>query len=162
MGNPERKESLGAGMTGGQGALPYFNAFMIPFMKGKDKEDFYKTPAMPSDIRALAERRKREEQEKLEKADEAGRNLGVAFSTGTKSRRVGATSAKTDELNTLSPTSGESADPTKPATNPDPPRSDDPPKVIAVPTPARKPDTPPEPPKSEGVKRKGKKGDGEN
>jgi penicillin-binding protein 1A len=164
MGNPERKESLGAGMTGGHGALPYFNAFMIPFMKGKERESFYQTPPMPSDIRALAERRKREEQEKLEKADEAGRNLGVAFSTGTKSRRVGASSTKTDELNTLPPTSGELTDSTKPATNPETPRGDDlpKPKVITVPTPARKPDTPPETPKSEGTKRKGKKGDGEN
>lgn len=164
MGNPLRKENLGNSMTGGHGALPYFNAFMIPFMKGKPRDKFYDTPAMPSDIRALAERRKREEQEKLEKADEAGRTLGVSFSTGTRSRRVGVTSTKTDELNTLPPTSSELPDPTKPATNPDLPRSDDPPKpkVVTVPTPARKPESPPETPKSEGTKRKGKKGDGEN
>ena len=162
MGNPERKESLGKGMTGGGGALPYFNAFMIPFMKGKEKEKFYETPPMPSDIKALAERRKREEQEKLEKADEAGRNLGVSFTPGTRSRRVGTSSTKTDELNAAPPTTSGLPDTTKPAINPDPPRNDDPPKVITVPTPARKPDTPPEPPKSEGTKRKGKKGDGEN
>jgi penicillin-binding protein 1A len=164
MGNPERKESLGARMTGGVGALPYFNAFMIPFMKDKEKESFYQTPPMPSDIRALAERRKREEREKLEKADEAGKNLGISFTPSTRSRRVGASSTKSDELNTLPTTSSESPDATKPATNPDPPRNDDPPKpkVITVPTPARKPDAPPEPPKSEGTKRKGKKGDGEN
>ena len=27
-------------MTGGHGALPYFNAFMIPFMKDKEKRHF--------------------------------------------------------------------------------------------------------------------------
>ena len=164
MGNPLKKENLGNSMTGGHGALPYFNAFMIPFMKGKPRDKFYETPAMPSDIRALAERRKREEQEKLEKADEAGRNLGISFAPGTRSRRVGASSKPNTELDTLPPTSGELPDPTKPATNPDPPRGDDPPKpkVITVPTPARKPDTPPETPKVEGTKRKGKKGDGEN
>ena len=62
-------------MTGGHGALPYFNAFMIPFMKDKPKEQFFKTPPIPSDIKSLAEQRKREEQEKLEKADEIGRRL---------------------------------------------------------------------------------------
>ena len=165
MGNPERKESLGAGMTGGKGALPYFNAFMIPFMKGKPRERFYTTPPMPPDIRALAERRKREEQEKLEKADEAGRNLGVSFSTGTKSRRVGATSpstATTTDLNTLPTTPSELPDATKPPAKPETPRNDEPPKVITVPPPPRKPEPEPEKPKSEGTKRKGKKGDGEN
>ncbi len=165
MGNPERKESLGAGMTGGHGALPFFNAFMIPFMKGKPKESFYTTPPMPSDIKALAERRKREEQEKLEKADEAGRNLGVSFSTGTKSRRVGASSSTTTttgDLNTVPPTTGDLPDAPKPPVKPETPRNDDPPKVITVLPPTRKPETAPEKPKSEGTKRKGKKGDGEN
>ena len=46
MGNPLRKESLGSGMTGGHGALPYFNAFMIPFMKGKPVDRF---PARSAD-----------------------------------------------------------------------------------------------------------------
>ena len=31
MGNPEKKENLGSYMTGGHGALPYFNAFMQRF-----------------------------------------------------------------------------------------------------------------------------------
>lgn len=166
MGNPERKESLGAGMTGGHGALPYFNAFMIPFMKDKPKDKFYETPPMPSDIKALAERRKREEQEKLEKADEAGRNLGVSFNTGTKPRRVGTASASstTDDVDSLPTTPSAPAAPSNPEGSPVAPRSEEPPKpkVITVPTPARKPDAPPEPPKTEGTKRKGKKGDGEN
>lgn len=66
MGNPERKETLGRGMTGGQGALPYFNGFMSQFMKDKPRESFAEAPPMPADIKALAEQRKREEQEKME------------------------------------------------------------------------------------------------
>ena len=73
MGNPLRKETLGAGMTGGHGAVPYFNAFMIPFMKDKPRETFPDPPPMPSDIKALAERNKREELEKLSEADAKGR-----------------------------------------------------------------------------------------
>lgn len=161
MGNPLKKENLGNSMTGGHGALPYFNAFMIPFMKGKPKDSFYDTPAMPSDIKALAERRKREEQEKLEKADEAGRNLGVSFSTGTKSRRVGATSTSNEGTDVLPPTSGELPDAPKPEVKIAPSHTEEPKKVTTVPEP-RKPEPVPEKPKSEGTKRKGKKGDGEN
>ena len=75
MGNPKRKESLGAGMTGGGGALPYFNAFMNPFMKDKPRESFPGVPSMPSDIRVLMERNKREEREKLARADLAAAKL---------------------------------------------------------------------------------------
>lgn len=162
MGNPERKVNLGNSMTGGHGAMPYFNAFMIPFMKGKPKDSFYDTPPMPSDIKALAERRKREEQEKLEKADEAGRTLGVSFSTGTKPRRVGAASTNNSDPENLPPTSGELPD-SKVEIKPTQPRPEEPtkPKVTTVPE-TRKPEPPPEKPKIEGTKRKGKKGDGEN
>ena len=45
MGNPQRKENLGEGMTGGHGALPYFNAFMNLFMKGKPTRSFPKPAA---------------------------------------------------------------------------------------------------------------------
>jgi len=79
MGNPERKESLGANMTGGHGAVPYFNAFMVPFMKDKPHESFQGPPPMPSDVKALQEQRKREELEKLEKAEAAGKNLDVGY-----------------------------------------------------------------------------------
>lgn len=51
MGNPTRKVSLGAGLTGGGGALPYFNDFMGQFMKGKKIEAFPKVPEMPADIK---------------------------------------------------------------------------------------------------------------
>ncbi|MEP6924511.1 MAG: PBP1A family penicillin-binding protein [Pyrinomonadaceae bacterium] len=66
MGNPLRKESLGSGMTGGHGAVPYFTAFMNVFMKDKPKDQFYKTPPMPKDIEALKEQRQREDLEKGE------------------------------------------------------------------------------------------------
>ena len=79
MGNPLKKENLGSGMTGGRGALPYFNAFMGEFMKDKPKDKFYETPPMTSDIKALAEQRKRDELEKLERDAEAGRRLGVNY-----------------------------------------------------------------------------------
>jgi penicillin-binding protein 1A len=165
MGNPLKKENLGDSMTGGHGALPYFNAFMIPFMKGKEKESFYKTPPIPAEIKALAEQRKREEQEKLEKADEAGRNLGVSFNTGTRPRRTQPTVATDPEAPTPSSSTDSSTEPVKPEINIKPavpPRNDDPPKPAVTNTPARKPEPPAEKPKSEGAKRKGKKGDGEN
>jgi penicillin-binding protein 1A len=163
MGNPERKESLGSGMTGGKGALPYFNAFMIPFMKGKQKEKFYETPPMPADIKRNAELRKREEQEKLEKADEAGRKLGMSFNTGTKSRRNKPGTITGGEESTT--TSTEPSDITKPDTTVKPivpPKNEDVPKPVISNPPQRKPEPPAEKPKSEGEKRKGKKGDGEN
>jgi len=162
MGNPLRKESLGKGMTGGQGALPYFNAFMIPFMKDKEKEKFYETPPIPSDIKSLIEQRKREEQEKLEKADEAGRTLGVSFNTGTRSRSKTADSLLTggESPTTLTPT--DTTETVKPAETVKPPVSDDPPKPVTTITPTRQPEPPTEKPNVEGAKRKGKKGDGEN
>ncbi len=162
MGNPLRKESLGAGMTGGRGALPYFNAFMIPFMKDKPEDSFFKTPAMPAEIKALTEQRKREEQEKLEKADEAGRTLGVSFNTGTKARKNTRNIAPDTEVPTISTDPIEAVVPDiniKPSATP---RIDDAPKPPTSNTPSRKPDTPAEKPGSEGEKRKGKKGDGEN
>ncbi len=162
MGNPLKKENLGNNMTGGHGALPYFNAFMIPFMKDKPKDSFYETPPMPPDIKALSDRREREEQEKLEKADEAGRTLGVSFNTGTRARRdTSATGG--DDINPLPPTSSELPDPPKIDIKPTVPRGEEPlkPKVITVPEPPRKTEPPPEKPKSEGTKRKGKKGEGE-
>ncbi|MDQ3062081.1 MAG: PBP1A family penicillin-binding protein [Acidobacteriota bacterium] len=163
MGNPERKESLGSGMTGGKGALPYFNAFMIPFMKGKEKEKFYETPPMPADIKRNAELRKREEQEKLEKADEAGRKLGVSFNTGTKIRKNNPGTITGGEESMT--TSTESSDITKPDTPVKPTvpvQNEDVPKPVTSNPPPRKPEPPAEKPKSEGEKRKGKKGDGEN
>jgi penicillin-binding protein 1A len=162
MGNPTKKESLGKGMTGGQGALPYFNAFMIPFMKDKPKEKFYETPPIPSDIKSLIAQRQREEQEKLEKADEAGRTLGVSFNTGTRTRSrrsesilTGGESPSTLTAPTDSPDTSKPVEPVKPVVE------DKSPQPVTVSTP-RRAEPPPEKPQVEGVKRKGKKGDGEN
>jgi len=60
MGYPERKRNLGAGMTGGVGALPYFIEFMRDFLKDKPKEDFPKAPAMPEDMKEMFRQRQRE------------------------------------------------------------------------------------------------------
>jgi len=166
MGNPLRKESLGRGMTGGHGALPYFNAFMIPFMKDKPKENFFKTPPIPSDIRALAEQRKREEQEKLEKAEEAGRTLGVSFNSGAKTRGKSSSSLITGGEDSITPptpiVTPAAAETTKPVETAKPPVKDDSPKPSVPTAQPRKPEPPPEKPNPEGVKRKGKKGDGDN
>ncbi|MGI8788748.1 MAG: PBP1A family penicillin-binding protein [Pyrinomonadaceae bacterium] len=158
MGNPLKKTNLGNSMTGGHGALPYFNAFMIPFMKDKPKDKFYETPPMPSEIKALAEQRKREELEKLEKADEEGRTSGASYSTVKPRKDSDSTITPTDNP-TAPDSSGENKTvDIKPAATP----HEEPPKPIIVPTPAKKTEPPPEKPKSEGTKRKGKKGEGEN
>lgn len=150
MGNPERKENLGGGMTGGHGALPYFNAFMNPFMKGKPRETFPSAPSMPSDIRALMERNKREELEKLEKADQAAIKSGAL---------ADANADKTDDATTdaggTDATGGDkpqvNIEPAKPRLpQPEPPKA-------PVKEPERKTEPPAQP---EGSKRKGKKGDG--
>jgi penicillin-binding protein 1A len=60
MGNPTRKTSLGAGMTGGGGALPYFNSFMSQFMKDKKIDSFPKVPEMPADIKRENSLRRRD------------------------------------------------------------------------------------------------------
>jgi len=172
MGNPEKKENLGNSMTGAHGALPYFNAFMNEFMKGKEREKFYDTPAMPSDIKALVEQRKREEQEKLEKADEEARKLGINYVSQTKSRKnSGGTSSTSDETSDDGGTLTDTIEPTNTDNNSKPnattPRAvEEPPKFntkpVTAPTPSKKPEPAVEKPKDEGTKRKGKKGDGEN
>jgi penicillin-binding protein 1A len=60
MGYPGRKKSLGNGMTGGVGALPFFIDFMKDFLKDKPKEDFPKAPGMPEDMKELFRQRQRE------------------------------------------------------------------------------------------------------
>ena len=147
MGNPERKVSLGAGMTGGHGAVPYFNAFMIPFMKDKPRESFPGVPPIPADIRTLIERNKREELEKLEKADQAAIKSGAITTTET----TGETPAGTE--NGSNPAGTETTKPTQTENSPPvakPPATKPPAKETA----------PSENDKPEGTKRKGKKGDG--
>ena len=152
MGNPERKESLGSYMTGGHGALPYFNAFMIPFMKDKVRETFPSPPSMPSEVRLLMERNKREELEKLENANVAG----------IRSNTLSNSNTATDT--TLTPGTGPA--PVGPgASNSDTsrPRLDDPPPPVVKPIVPRTQQKDPEPLKEikpEGTTRKGKKGEG--
>jgi penicillin-binding protein 1A len=66
LGYPERKKSLGRGMTGGHGALPIWVNFMKDFLKDKPKEKFEEPPKMPEDIRELYEQRMREMAEERE------------------------------------------------------------------------------------------------
>lgn len=145
MGNPEKKENLGGGMTGGHGALPYFNSFMNAFMKGKPAERFPEPPAMPAEIRSLMERNKREELEKLEKAEQAGIRSG-ALTKPTPG---------TDVADPETP-AGDTGETTKPPTLPDDPPPLRPPGEQKPPV--RK--TEPSEEKPEGKKPKGKKGDG--
>ncbi|MDI1242245.1 MAG: PBP1A family penicillin-binding protein [bacterium] len=148
MGNPLRKESLGTGMTGGGAALPYFNAFMNGFMKGKPRESFPSVPPIPSEIRTLMERNKREELEKLEKAAQAAVRSGASTTPVTTDTTV-ATPAGTDNgsnpaVNDARPTTGTEIAP-PPASRP------------AAKPPVKEPDLPKSEP--EGSRRKGKKGD---
>jgi membrane carboxypeptidase/penicillin-binding protein len=146
MGNPLRKENLGNNMTGGHGALPIFNAFMIPFMKGKPIEKFPETPPMPSEIKREAELRKREELETLQEADANAPKTGVVVTPGTK-------------IDPDAPLpGGEQPDTGKPDTSkpPDP----DKPIVIKPPVVQSTPVPKPTVEKTDGSKRKGKKGDG--
>ena len=157
MGNPERKENLGNSMTGGHGALPYFNAFMNEYMKGKPKDTFPDPPPMPADIKREAEKRKREEMEKQEKADEEARKSGATY-TPTKSKTG-------DDLNNAAGSDEDEPDSVKPETppvNPKPETETPKPKppVVAPPPPPKKPEPPAPAPPPEGTKRKGKKGDG--
>src|SRR5436190_4589291 len=147
MGNPLRKENLGNNMTGGHGALPYFNAFMVPFMKGKPIEHFPEAPPMPAEIKRAAEQRKREELETLAEAD-ASAPKGIVVTPGTKI-----------DPNAPLPTGDTEAGPPTTTTKPDETVPDKPPVVkppVIEKTP--KPEAPPD--KPTGEKRKGKKGDG--
>ncbi|MDQ3635183.1 MAG: PBP1A family penicillin-binding protein [Acidobacteriota bacterium] len=166
MGNPKRKTNLGSGMTGGGGAMPYFNDFMSEFMKDKEKEVFPEAPDVPAEIKALVEQRKREEIEKLEKAEAEGRKLGIKFEAGPKKSGSGIKEAGENKTITLEDLQkGETEETIKPPPPLPPTGNNDgektPPKVTPKtetnPPPAKTPA--PNPPPQEGTKRKGKKGD---
>jgi hypothetical protein len=131
--------------------LPFFNAFMIPFMKGKPIEKFPEPPPMPAEIKRASELRKREELETLAEADAAGKKTGIVFTPGTKI-----------DPNAPLPTGDTEAGRTEapPSTKPAEPPPDRPPvmKPMVVQPPQHNPDPPAE--KPDGGKRKGKKGDG--
>lgn len=150
MGNPLRKESLGKGMTGGGTALPIFNAFMNPFMKGKPRESFPNTPSMPSDMRTLMERNKREELEKLERADLAAIKSGaIANETKPPDSLPGDAPPATGAPDTTTGTGSGI-----PTTETERPVVVKPPPPVTTKPPEDKPVAP------EGGRRRGKKGDG--
>ncbi len=157
MGNPLRKQSLGKGMTGGGGALPYFNAFMVPFMKDKKRDTFPDIPPMPSEVKRAAEQRKRDEQEMLEKAEQEGRKLGITTPRSNKTETTEeATTTPTDSTTPSDSTPNNDNDPKPQVT----PRSDDRPNIRQGNPPAPKKEIQPDKPNVEGTTRKGKKGDG--
>ncbi|PYS91796.1 MAG: hypothetical protein DMF62_01755 [Acidobacteria bacterium] len=150
MGNPEKKENLGNNMTGGHGAVPYFNAFMVPFMKGKPFDTFPSPPSMPSEVRALMERNKREELEKLENAETAGARSGASTSNAN---------IAIDAPLTIPDSDTAPAEP-KPGKDPGETKAKPPidePVIIKVPPPTVPKSSPSNP---EGAKPKVKKGDG--
>jgi penicillin-binding protein 1A len=159
MGNPKKKENLGSGMTGGHGALPYFNAFMNEFMKDKPKDSFPAVPAIPTDMKAQIERRKREDLEKAEKAEMEARKAGV-YTTSTRSGGGGIKSSSGDTPDAPPTDNGGGTDGGEPKTNPVP-KNDEPekPSTRPVPAPTKKPEPPADKSQNEGTKRKGKKGD---
>ncbi len=150
MGNPAGKISLGAGMTGGHGAVPYFNAFMNAFMKGKPRDSFPEPPAMPNDIKNLAERNKREELEKLDEADVKGRQAGTLPNPKVNTDPALIPPDKIGGDKNL-----ETPETKPPVTTPEKPPTIKHPEIKP---PTTKPDPPSE--KPAGEKRKGKKGDG--
>ena len=164
MGNPERKTNLGNSMTGGHGALPYFNDFMNEYMKGKPKDKFEDPPPVPPEIKSLIERQKREELEKLEKAEMEARKSGAIYTPNIKPVKTTKSDAEDADLEGGASTDELPTDTT--TTNPPTTNPANPPKPI--PSPPKPPPTPApkkaEPPADksgdEGSKRKGKKGDG--
>ncbi len=153
MGNPARKEPLGRGMTGGGGAVPFFNGFMVPFMKDKPRDTFPETPPMPTEIRRLMERNKREELEKLARAD-----LLAVRSGASETRAVDITSPDaTIGTSTTGTGAGTTivTETTRPIQTNEPP-----PPVRTAPSPATPRGSETKPPPDEGTTRKGKKGEG--
>lgn len=167
MGNPKRKSSLGSGMTGGGGAMPYFNDFMSQFMKDKERVTFPKTPDIPPEIKSMVEQRKREQLEKLEKAEAEGKKLGGTYS-GSKNRtsKTGGSDSKENKTISLEDLKNGNTDgTTKPVDDSGGGDSGNPVNPPPA-TPSTKPGTnntkPPatKPSPQEGTKRKGKKGNG--
>ncbi len=152
IGNPARKESLGRRITGGGLAVPYFNGFMNAYLKDKPRESFPSVPSMPAEIRALMERNKREEREKLARAELLAAKTGAVTDAEAKAA-ANEEAGSGINVNTIIEVER--------------PKTTEPPPPVKVPTPAVVPQRTPEqtkpqpkPPPSEGTRRKGKKGDG--
>jgi penicillin-binding protein 1A len=145
MGYPGRKKDLGSNMTGGVGALPFFNDFMKTYLKDKPKETFDKPPSMPEDMKELFRQRQRELA--------AERALVAAYDDDEED------SENTDEATETQPKLEQ-------VTLPPPPRDDDTsqpaqPKPEVV-TPRTDPPPPTTRPREvEAQKKKGKKGEDE-
>jgi penicillin-binding protein 1A len=128
-------------------ALPFFNAFMVPFMKGKPIEQFYETPPMPAEIKRESELRKREELETLEEADANSRKSGIVYTPGTKIDPNAPLPSGDTEAG--KPESPGAAKPAEPGTEKPPVMKPVEPKV-----PARNPETPAEKPDGENARAK--------
>ncbi len=156
VGNPRRKTNLGRNMTGGGGALPYFNAFMSQFMKDKKRDSFPKPPPIPAEIKSMVDQRKREQLEKLEKL-EATRTPG---STNESKPKIESETG-IDPGSNISPNQGTDStktDPGKTKVVIGPVKPKKTPAPVVKSTPKRTPTPKPTPKK--GTRRKGKKGDG--
>ena len=143
MGYPGQKKNLGASMTGGVGALPFFIDFMKTFLKDKPKETFDKAPSMPEDMKELYRQRQRE----------------------LAAERALVAADDEDEESDTTEASTETQPKLEQVTLPPPPRADD-----SAPAPQPKTDvvprTEPPPPTTrprevEAQKKKGKKGEDE-
>ncbi|HEX8351954.1 MAG TPA: penicillin-binding transpeptidase domain-containing protein, partial [Pyrinomonadaceae bacterium] len=154
LGYPGMKKSLGAGMTGGRGALPIWVDFMKDFLKDKEKEKFEEPPKMPEDIRELHLQRQREMQEErnaFHAAASRGERAAPALNVDTRLEQV-----------TLPPAPGEGLTATTPPPDSAAPRKPD----AAAPRVNTQDDDaapPPAPPATrarevEATKKKGKKG----
>jgi penicillin-binding protein 1A len=158
MGNPRAKVSLGRGMTGGGGALPYFNSFMSQFMKDKKRDSFPKAPDIPAEIKSLVDQRKREQLEKLEKAEAAGNKIGGRTSSSTKSQSNNGTGNSENSNTATEGGDGTTTTSTDPAT-PRTPAGGTGGNPAATPVVKKTPAPAATPKESGGTKRKGKKGD---
>jgi hypothetical protein len=118
---------------------------------------------MPAEIKRESEKRKREELEKLEKAEQEGRSIAVSTPRVSKQGNLPGANPSPDKTDAAgTPTS---SDPGGAETNPKPmvtprveERPNDRPPAASTPEKQAEPDKP----KIEGSKRKGKKGDGDN
>lgn len=112
MGYPERKQSLGKGITGGGTVLPYFNEFMSWYMKDKPKDKFDSPPPVPADIKELARQRERE------LAEERAKDASAGKTTKTEEAEPGTITGTNMDNVTLPPGPGEKTEDTTPAPKP--------------------------------------------
>jgi penicillin-binding protein 1A len=145
MGYPGRKKNLGANMTGGVGALPYFIDFMRDFLKDKPKEDFPKAPSMPEDMKEMYKQRQRELA--LERAQMAAET--DEEETDPKADPNTITTPRLEDNTLPAP---KLDDPPEPRPNTETPKKTEPAVPVATPAQTR-------PREAEPAKKKGKKGD---